>query len=75
MATISPPKKKTKGAPPPETRASDNLDKESKAEAVGLNFKVPPEFKKEFKGYALDVDMTMSDLLHQCFAFYKEHHK
>lgn len=36
-----------------------------------MNFKVPAAFKREFKTYATELDMTMVDLLQQCFYFYK----
>jgi len=33
-----------------------------------LNFKVDPEFKKTFKGFAVSQGMTMVDLLKEGFA-------
>lgn len=33
----------------------------------GLNFKVPADFKKAFKGYAVAQGMTMVDLLREGF--------
>ena len=73
MANIqSPPKKKgTKGTPPPETNASVNLTKTS-GDYVPLNFKVPAEFKREFKTTAASHDMSMVDMLQTCFQFWKE---
>ncbi len=41
-------------------------DKES------LNFKVSPEFKKEFKGFAVSEGMSMTDLLKEGFVLSKK---
>jgi hypothetical protein len=46
---------------------SDDSDKGS-----SLNFKVSPEFKKEFKGYAVSRGITMVDLLKEGFALSKK---
>ncbi|WP_107676115.1 hypothetical protein [Agrobacterium sp. LAD9] len=37
-----------------------------------LNFKVTPEFKKEFKGYAVSQGITMVELLKEGFALSKK---
>ncbi|MDN3275632.1 hypothetical protein QWJ07_15315 [Frankia sp. RB7] len=37
-----------------------------------LNFKVTPEFKKEFKGYAVSQGISMIDLLKEGFALSKQ---
>jgi hypothetical protein len=37
-----------------------------------LNFKVTPEFKKEFKGYAVSRGISMVDLLKEGFALSKQ---
>lgn len=37
-----------------------------------LNFKVPPTFKKEFKGYAVSQGVTMIELLKEGFRLSKE---
>lgn len=73
MATITPPKKKTtKGTPPPAERSSDNLTKAASNELVSINFKVSPEFHREFKTYAVQHDISMVELLQRCFDVYKE---
>jgi hypothetical protein len=49
-----------------ESRVSDS-------EKLGsLNFKVPVDFKKEFKGYAVHEGISMSDLLRKCFDLVKK---
>ena len=40
--------------------------------ATSLNFKVSPEFKKEFKGYAVARGISMTDLLKEGFALSKK---
>lgn len=69
-----PNKRPTKGAPPqinaPQD-ASHNLQKPEAGELVPMNFKVSPEFKKEFKGFANDHDLTMVDLLKAAYELYK----
>ena len=37
-----------------------------------LNFKVSPEFKREFKGFAVSEGISMTDLLKQGFALSKK---
>ena len=78
MAKIAPPKKKkavsTKGLPPTSNEASKNLDKPTNTELKPMNFKVENEFHKEFKGFAVDHDMSMVELLKAAFDFYKQNH-
>jgi len=40
-----------------------------------LNFKVTPEFKKEFKGYAVSEGVTMVELLKEGFELSKRKRK
>jgi len=44
-------------------------------DAETLNFKVTPDFKKEFKGYAVSQGMTMLDLLKDGFELSKRKRK
>jgi hypothetical protein len=39
---------------------------------TSLNFKVSPEFKKEFKGFAVAQGISMTDLLKEGFALTKK---
>ena len=41
-------------------------------ENKSLNFKVSPDFKKEFKGFAVSQGITMTDLLKEGFALTKK---
>jgi hypothetical protein len=45
---------------------------ESDKGGSSLKFKVTPEFKKEFKGYAVSQGITMVDLLKEGFALSKK---
>jgi len=73
MAKIAKPNsaKKRKGSPPKEENASRNLTKPTNQELKPLNFKVPAEFRKQYKQYALDHDITMVELLLRSFEYYK----
>jgi len=61
----------TKGVPSKES--SNNLEED--AERVGLNFKVSPAFRRVYKTYAAEHDISMADLLRECFESYKESQK
>jgi hypothetical protein len=40
--------------------------------AASLNFKVSPEFKKDFKGFAVANNMSMTELLKEGFLLSKQ---
>lgn len=76
-----------KGNPPKEEEASNNLviveeentrqlknvePKIEKELSKPLNFKVPNSFRKRFKNFATNNDITMSDLLVMCFEQYEK---
>ncbi|MBF0325299.1 MAG: hypothetical protein HQL42_09515 [Alphaproteobacteria bacterium] len=48
----------------------ENLPESEKEKS--LNFKVSPEFKKEFKGFAVSQGISMTDLLKEGFALSKK---
>ena len=71
---VKPPKKKSrKGLPPVELEASINLHTYDPDDLKPLNFKVPATFRKEYKSYATDNDMSMVELLQKSFEVYKQH--
>lgn len=39
---------------------------------TSLNFKVDPDFKKEFKGFAVSQGISMTDLLREGYALSKK---
>ena len=63
----------TKGSPE-DLIPSRNLSKEPSTENVPLNFKVPPEFRRELKMEAADRGMSMTSLLLEMYAYWKKHH-
>ncbi len=56
--------------------AGERQEKASKEHSSGelqtLNFKVPADFKKQYKGYAVAQGMSMLELLKEGFALSKE---
>lgn len=53
-------------------RTSKKNTLEESDKGSSLNFKVTPEFKKEFKGYAVSQGITMAELLKEGFALSKK---
>lgn len=69
--TPKPPKKNSKGNPPTESQPSANLNKANEGDYVPLSFKVSKEFKKAFRGEALEEEISMTDFLKKVFDQYK----
>ena len=67
MAKVPPPKKSAKGAPPPPTKTVSNLTKPEPTKREDLSFKVPAEFRREFKIYAATHGMKLNELLFAAF--------
>ena len=76
MAKIKKPRNR-KGTPPTIEEASNNLSPQTKSIGVrkDLNFKVDSEFKRRFKRFATDNDITMQALLIKAFEFYEENNE
>ena len=75
MAKVPPPKKSAKGTPPPPTKTVGNLSKperDTEAAPAPLNFKVPPDFRRDFKIYAAQHSMKLNELLYEAFRAYTE---
>jgi hypothetical protein len=49
-------------------------DKPEAAKSMPLNFKVPPDFRREFKMYAAKHNKKLNQLLFEAFAALKEKH-
>jgi hypothetical protein len=49
-------------------KAPDDGNQAEPDKGTSLNFKVNPEFKKEFKGFAVAQGISMTDLLKEGFA-------
>jgi hypothetical protein len=76
MTTVVPPPpgKLTKGEPPSREETRGNILKPESGKYVALNFKVPAEFKRDFKIAAATYGMTQSDLLQQAFSDWLQRH-
>jgi hypothetical protein len=71
MAKVSS-SKSAKEAAPRAVSSVRNLDKSALGAVVPLNFKVPAEFRREFKIYAVQHGMKMNELLYEAFRVLKE---
>lgn len=69
MAKVPAPKKlkASKGTPPPAGKAVGNLEKPEPASLVPLNFRVPAQFRREFKIEAAERDVQMNELVQIAF--------
>lgn len=79
MAKPPPPPAKTmstangKGEAPRPIAVVHNLKKPQSGDLKPLNFKVDPEFHREFKSYAASHGVSMVELLREGFDLVKEH--
>ena len=62
----------TKGDPPDRVETKSNLVKPEPLGTVALNFRVPAEFKRDFKIAAAMHGITQSELLQQAFRQWQE---
>ncbi|PZD70408.1 hypothetical protein C1752_13134 [Acaryochloris thomasi RCC1774] len=62
-----PPISTVKGDPPTATDTRSNLGKPEPGKIIDMNFKVPAEFKRDFKIAAATHGMTQKDLLMEIF--------
>jgi hypothetical protein len=63
--------KTPKGRPQPTTRKANMLNP---TQGMPLNFKVPPDFRREFKTYAAQHNKKLNQLLYEAFAALKAKH-
>ncbi len=72
--TSAPPNKRsgTKGTPP--ASPSSNLERPSEEPKKKLTFLVLESFRKEYKRYALNHDITMVEVMEKSFELLKKHH-
>jgi hypothetical protein len=56
------------------TRSIRNADKPDTARPAPLNFKVPADFRREFKTYAAQHNKKLNQLLYEAFAALKAKH-
>lgn len=62
--------KRNKGAVPTMEEASSNLGL-SQEPIKPMSFKVPASFNKEFKQFALDNDISLTELFKRSFYYYR----
>ena len=72
--SVPAPLRTTKGEPPAREETRDNVRKPELARMVALNFRVPAEFKKNFKIAAATYGVKQSELLQQAFAEWLQRH-
>ncbi len=72
MTKIMPPHRTGKGLPPAPAQVVHNLDRAEAGTLKPLNFKVSPEFHREFKAYAAVHGVSMLDILKEGFALVKQ---
>ena len=63
--------KRSKGAVPTLEEASNNLG-DSQEKIKPMSFKVSDSFNKEFKQFALDNDLSLTDLFKSGFYYYRK---
>jgi len=72
MNIKAPKKKRSKPTPPPTaTETKGNLDKPARGTSVQLKLNIDADIKKQFKSYAAEHDVSMSDLFVKAFEFYR----
>ena len=74
MAKVPPPKKpkSAEGAPPPTGKIVGNLEKAEPPGLVPLNFRVPADFRRDFKIEAAQRDVQMNELVQIAFQALRE---
>lgn len=67
-------KRPGKGTPPPPAESSNNLAKPPAGRTVPLQVNIDPEVKRDFRVYAAEHDIDMSNLFVSMWRYYKENH-
>ena len=67
-------KRPGKGTPPAPTETHNNLVKPPTGKTVPLQVNIEPEVKREFRVYAAEHDIDMSDLFVAMWHYYKQNH-
>ena len=70
---LSKSKPSAKGTPPPVSQIKNNLKTSvSETPKVGIQLKVDPEFKKDFKIQATMESLLLNEFLEKIYTFYME---
>jgi hypothetical protein len=67
-------KRPGKGIPPAPVETHNNLVKPVSGRTVPLQVNIDPEVKREFRVYAAEHDIDMSDLFTTMWQYYKANH-
>ncbi len=67
-------KRAGKGTPPAPVETNNNLKKPPSGKTVPLQVNIDPEVKREYRVYAAEHDIDMSDLFTTMWRYYKENH-
>jgi hypothetical protein len=67
-------KRPGKGTPPPPAQTNNNLVKPPTGTTVPLQVNIDPEVKREFRVYAAEHDIDMSNLFVAMWQYYKQNH-
>jgi len=67
-------KRPGKGTPPPPVATNNNLVKPPSGKTVPLQVNIDPEVKRDYRVYAAEHDIDMSDLFTTMWRYYKENH-
>lgn len=63
-----------KGTPPAPVETNNNLAKPPSGKTVPLQVNIDPEVKRQFRVYAAERDIDMSNLFVAMWQYYKENH-
>ena len=75
MAKVPAPRGGRKGLPPGPAAAGDNLARPAGAALKPLNFRVSPEFHREFKTFAAAHGRSMVAVLYEAFDLVRAKHR
>lgn len=67
-------KRPSKGTPPAPAETHNNLVKPASGKTVPLQVNIDSETKREFRVYAVEHDIDMSNLFVTMWRYYKENH-
>lgn len=63
-----------KGNPPAPVETNNNLTKPPSGKTVPLQVNIDPEVKRQYRVYAAEHDVDLSDLFTTMWQYYKENH-
>ena len=75
MTNIPSPRSGSKGAPPTAAATAGNLARPPSSALKPLNFRVSPEFHREFKTFAATHERSMVEVLHEAFDLIRQKHR